>query len=88
VRADKGTAVRRLIEEYGPKKALFIGDDTTDLDAFRALEELREEGVLVETLRIGVKSEEGPPEIVSEADLIVDGVEGVEEVLRTLVFEE
>ncbi len=88
VRADKGTAVRRLIEEYGPKKALFIGDDTTDLDAFRALEELREEGVLVETLRIGVKSEEGPPEIVSEADLIVDGVEGVEEVLRTLVLEE
>ena len=85
VRADKGTAVRRLVEEYGPEKALFIGDDTTDLDAFRALEELREEGVLQETLRIGVRSDEGPPEIVSEADLVVDGVEGVGEVLRALV---
>src|SRR5919202_4059168 len=42
IRADKGTAVRRLVEEYEPEKALFIGDDATDLDAFRELEELRE----------------------------------------------
>ena len=87
IHADKGTAVRRLVEEYGPEKALFIGDDTTDLDAFRALEELRQEGVLRETLRIGVRSDEGPPEIVSEADLVVDGVEGVGEVLRVLASE-
>jgi trehalose 6-phosphate phosphatase len=87
VRADKGTAVRRLVEEYKPEKALFIGDDTTDLDAFRELEELREEGAIEETLRIGVKSDEGPPEIVSEADLVVDGVEGVGEVLRMLADE-
>ncbi|QIN77764.1 trehalose-phosphatase [Rubrobacter marinus] len=84
IRADKGTAVRRLVEEYGPERALFIGDDTTDLDAFRALEELREEGVLRESLRVGVRSDEGPPEIVSEADLVVDGVEGVGDVLRVL----
>ena len=87
VRADKGTAVRKLVEEYEPEKALFIGDDTTDLDAFRELEKLREEGVLSETLRIGVKSEEGPPEIVSEADLAVDGVEEVGKVLRALAGE-
>lgn len=83
IRADKGTATRKLVEEYEPKKALFIGDDTTDLDAFRELGQLREEGVLAETLRIGVKSEEGPSEIVSEADLVVD-VEGVGGVLRML----
>ena len=88
VRADKGTAVRHLVEEYGPEKALFIGDDTTDLDAFRELEELREEGVLEETLRIGVESEEGPPDIRSQADLVVEGVEGVGEVLRALADEE
>jgi trehalose 6-phosphate phosphatase len=87
VRADKGTSVRRLIEEYRPERALFIGDDTTDLDAFRELEALREEGVLTETLRIGVKSDEGPSEIISESDLVVDGVEGVEEVLRVLAEE-
>jgi trehalose 6-phosphate phosphatase len=85
VRADKGAATRKLVEEYEPQKALFIGDDTTDLDAFRELEKLREEGVLSETLRIGVESDEGPPEISSEADLVVEGTEGVGRVLRALL---
>jgi hypothetical protein len=31
-----------------------------------------------------VESEEGPPEIVSEADLVVEGTDGVEKVLRAL----
>lgn len=84
IRADKGTATRKVVEEYEPQKALFIGDDTTDLDAFRELEKLREEGVLTEILRIGVESEEGPAEIVSEADLVVEGTDGVEKVLRAL----
>jgi trehalose 6-phosphate phosphatase len=87
IRADKGTATRKVVEEYEPGKALFMGDDTTDLDAFRELEALREEGVLSEILRIGVKSEEGPLEIVSEADLVVEGTQGVEEVLRALLDE-
>ena len=87
IRADKGTATRKVVEEYEPEKALFIGDDTTDLDAFRELEALREEGVLSEILRIGVESEEGPPEIISGADLVVEGTEGVEEVLRALAGE-
>ena len=88
IRADKGTATRKVVEEYKPEKTLFMGDDTTDLDAFRELEALREEGVLSQILRIGVKSEEGPPEIVSEADLVVEGTEGVEEVLRSLLDKE
>ena len=87
IRADKGTAVRTLVEEYAPERAMFIGDDTTDLDAFRELVTLREEGTLKEILRVGVASEEGPPEITSEADIVVDGVEGVGEVLRALLGE-
>src|ERR671911_1562667 len=85
IRADKGTAVRTLVEEYRPEKAMFMGDDTTDLDAFRELEKLREEGKLQEILRIGVASEEGPPEIETEADIVVVGVEGVTALLRQLV---
>ena len=84
IRADKGTAVRTLVEEYHPKKAMFLGDDTTDLDAFRELEKLREEGNLQDILRIGVASDEGPPEIETEADIVVDGVDGVGEVLGAL----
>ncbi|MGH3090152.1 MAG: trehalose-phosphatase [Rubrobacteraceae bacterium] len=85
IKTDKGTAVRTLIEEYRPEKAMFLGDDTTDLDAFRELERLREEGTLEDILRVGVKSDEGPPEIVSEADIVVEGVEGVGEALRALL---
>ena len=39
--AHKGTAVRALLEERGLTRALFAGDDTTDLDAFRAVDGAR-----------------------------------------------
>ena len=84
IEADKGSAVRTLVEEYRPKRAMYLGDDTTDLDAFRELIKLRDEGVLEDVLRVGVESDEGPPEIVSEADIVVDGVDGVSDVLRAL----
>jgi trehalose 6-phosphate phosphatase len=48
---------------------------------------LRDEGILKEILRVGVASEEGPPEITAEADIVVDGVDGVGEVLRALLEE-
>jgi trehalose 6-phosphate phosphatase len=88
IRADKGTAVSTLVEEYRPEKAMFIGDDTTDLDAFRELEKLREEGKLREILRVGVASEEGPQEIETEADIVVEGVDGVGRVLMALLGED
>src|SRR5215211_5722680 len=88
IRADKGTAVRTLVEEYRPEKAMFIGDDTTDLDAFRELERLREEGKLREILRVGVASEEGPQEIETKANIVVDGVDGVSGVLKALLGED
>jgi trehalose 6-phosphate phosphatase len=36
--ADKGSALRRLREELGAAGALYLGDDRTDEDGFRALE--------------------------------------------------
>jgi trehalose 6-phosphate phosphatase len=35
--ADKGSAVRRLAAEIGARAVLYLGDDVTDEDAFRAL---------------------------------------------------
>ena len=35
--ADKGTALRRLRDEVGAAGALYLGDDVTDEDGFRAL---------------------------------------------------
>jgi trehalose 6-phosphate phosphatase len=65
VQADKGTAVTALLAEAGLRRALYAGDDTTDLDGFRALDGL-EIGV-----RVAVSSDEAPQELVTAADVVV-----------------
>ncbi len=39
-------------------------------------------------MRVGVASDEGPPEIETEADIVVDNVESVGGVLRVLASED
>jgi trehalose 6-phosphate phosphatase len=76
--ANKGTAVEHLLAERGLVRALYAGDDTTDLDAFRALEGL-EVGV-----RVAVVSDEGPAELRAAADLTVKGPEELLSLLKRL----
>jgi trehalose 6-phosphate phosphatase len=76
--ADKGTAVRRLLAETGIGRALYAGDDTTDLDAFRGLEQLDL------AVRVAVASSEGPPELLRKADIVVQGPAGLLDLLRAL----
>ena len=83
VAVDKGAAARRLVEERGLRAVAFFGDDVTDLDAFRALHQLRAEGI-ASTLTVGVSSAEGPPAVREEADLVLEGVGEVERVLAAL----
>jgi trehalose 6-phosphate phosphatase len=84
VPVDKGQAVRSLLRDGACRTALFAGDDTTDLDGFDALAELREEGALDAAVLVGVRSDEGPQAIVERADLVVDGVSGFTRVLAAL----
>jgi trehalose 6-phosphate phosphatase len=63
--ATKGTALRRLLSDRGLRRALYAGDDTTDLDAFKALDGL-ELGV-----RVAVASPEGPRELQDAADVVL-----------------
>jgi trehalose 6-phosphate phosphatase len=87
IKIDKGVGIRRLLDEVGSEidSAMYAGDDTTDLDAFHALSELVTEGRLVRAVRVGVASDEGPSEITSEADAVVNGPEGVSQLLAALV---
>jgi trehalose 6-phosphate phosphatase len=89
VQMDKGAGIRNLLDHAGQgvEAAVYVGDDRTDLDAFRALAELVEEGRLTRGVRVGVGSDEGPSEITAEADVVVDGTEGVSELLSLLVFD-
>jgi trehalose 6-phosphate phosphatase len=84
VRIDKGAGVTALIERAHASVALYAGDDVTDLDAFRALRTLVDNGTLDAALCVGVRSEDGPAEVESAADLVVDGTAGMQELLATL----
>jgi hypothetical protein len=82
VRADKGDAVRRVVNESGARAVVVIGDDLGDLPAFAAVTQLVTQGH--HGLRVAVRSAEAPPQLLAEADLIVDGPSGVLEFLRRL----
>ena len=80
VEADKGTAVRTLLRRAGASRALYAGDDATDLDAFDGLQAAG----LDYALCVAVASDEGPPQLREAADLVVGGPQEFLAVLRTL----
>lgn len=88
VRIDKGAGIKAFLADSDVEAAMYVGDDTTDLDAFRALAELLQEGQIAHALRVGVRSEEGPSEITGEADIVVEGTGGVRDLLAALVADE
>jgi trehalose-phosphatase len=81
---DKGTVVERLVRDAGVAHALFGGDDTTDLDGFRALRELRRDDALRTAVCVGVASDEQPAELEALTDAVVEGTGGYLGVLRAL----
>jgi trehalose 6-phosphate phosphatase len=80
VEVDKGTAVRALLAGRPFTRALYAGDDTTDLDAFRGLDEA---GLDV-ALKVSVGSPEMHPALLTRADIVVDGPGELRALLRTL----
>jgi trehalose 6-phosphate phosphatase len=85
VQVDKGAGISWLLEGADVDTAVYVGDDTTDLDAFRGLRTLVAQGRLEHAVCVGVRSDETPPELEREADLLVDGPPGVRSVLEALL---
>jgi trehalose 6-phosphate phosphatase len=81
---DKGRAVRSLLDGHEIDAAMYAGDDRTDLDAFRGLRELREQGGLRAAVCIGIASDEGPEELGEQADGLVSGPEALIDLLEAL----
>lgn len=80
----KGAAVAALLATDGVGRAVYAGDDRTDLDAFRRLRSLSDEGELETAVCVGVASPEAPPELAEESDLRVDGPAGWLAVLEAM----
>jgi trehalose 6-phosphate phosphatase len=79
---DKGAAVRRIAEELDAGGFVFVGDDLGDLEAFRAVRELRSTGMPTLLVCSGSTEQEA---LVELADAVVDGPDGVMAFLRELV---
>lgn len=77
----KGSAVHRLVDELDAGAVVFAGDDLGDVEAFRAVTELRAQGV--PGLLVCSASEEQPA-LRELADVVVEGPEGVLALLREL----
>ncbi len=87
----KSAGIEQLLRESAAAStrrvaaAVYVGDDLTDLDAFRGLRSLVEAGELGRAVCVAVASEEAPPELVAQADLSVDGQAGVRALLEALL---
>jgi len=73
VAVDKGAAVKRLRGRRHITEILFVGDDSSDVDAFREA-----------TVRVAVRSPEAPRALLAAADAVVEGPADVVELLEHL----
>ncbi len=78
---NKGAAVHRLVEELGAKAIVFCGDDLGDVEAFKAVQELRADGY--PGLLVCSASEEENA-LADMADIVVAGPGGVLDLLREM----
>jgi len=78
VEASKRTAVSHLLEQHGLRRALYAGDDTTDLDAFSALDGLEL------AVRVAVASAEAPTLLRERADVVVESPAALARLLAEL----
>src|SRR6476469_5518999 len=73
IAVDKGAAVKRLRGRRHITEILFVGDDSSDVDAFREA-----------TVRVAVRSPEAPRALLAAADAVVGGPLDVIELLEHL----
>jgi trehalose 6-phosphate phosphatase len=79
--ADKGQAFQELAAQRRPSATLYCGDDLGDKPAFAAVRELRARGIPGLVVCSGSAE---VTELAQEADLVVDGPEGVVALLTAL----
>jgi trehalose 6-phosphate phosphatase len=82
---DKGTAARRIVERFGLRGALVMGDDVTDLDMFAAVASLRAGGRLrAAIVAVGGSDHEVPSDVADAADVVLESPAEAAELLARL----
>jgi trehalose 6-phosphate phosphatase len=83
IAVNKGTVVRSIAREHGLWGAVVIGDDTTDVDAFRAARDLSTESDFT-SVNVAVVGDETPDALLRETTHTLAGVSEVEAFLTWL----
>jgi trehalose 6-phosphate phosphatase len=75
--SNKGTVLRDIVEKHQIKSALVFGDDLTDVDSFRMLGQLKQEGLL-EGYAVAVSDSGVPASLLAAANFKFTDAEAVE----------
>jgi trehalose 6-phosphate phosphatase len=81
---DKGVSIEGFIRSRGLHGVLYLGDDQTDIDAFRMLRRLTKERVCL-GVAVAVLHSEAPANLAAEADMTLPSAEAVPSFLRWLL---
>jgi trehalose 6-phosphate phosphatase len=87
IAVDKGTAVADVIRDKGLQSAFYLGDDRTDIDAFRALRRLTAAGTC-RGVSVAVLHLDAPPDLADEADVALPSIEAVPAFISLLLQQE
>ena len=82
---DKGTALAEIVRAAGARRVLYVGDDHTDADAWRAMRQMADEGQIASAWCVLADGAEVDAAVRAQADEAVDGTDGVLHLMRTLV---
>jgi trehalose 6-phosphate phosphatase len=81
---DKGKIINKIVKNYGGNQLIYLGDDVTDVDAFKEISKLSNEKEIKGT-SILVQSNETPEFVKNNAEYYVNSVEDVENFFKWLV---
>lgn len=84
----KAGAASELITGWKIENMVFAGDDQTDLDAVHRLQRMKVDGEIKNLFIVAVASDEGPPELMEIADLVVGGPDEWIDLIEDLAAQE
>lgn len=80
---NKGFAIEKIVREHNLDSILFLGDDTTDVDALKAVRQLNSTGE-INGVGVAVMQEGTPAAVLENSDYSLDGVKDVAQFLKML----
>lgn len=82
---DKGSALAEIVRAAGARRVLYVGDDHTDADAWRAMRQMVADGDLAVAWCVLADGAEVDAAVRAQADEAVHGTDGVLQLMRALV---